>query len=850
MRMRSLWRTLAPATIFAVAAVTVLQLAIPISATSPMGSLAAPIAPAQSTYIPIAPNLVPDRTPMSAGIPPMASSHPGVGALNWYNITPGLIAAQRVYGFTALPPALTGAAISVDPTGFGGSNTVMFGGEMSNGLYSNQTWVLLSAGFEPASWINVTNDTDAPPALAWASMSFNPWIPGMVLFGGAYQNGLVSNETWILNDSTWTWTNYSTIACALFCPGARYTASMVFAADSADNQTILFGGCSDVSCFGSYNDTYGLYAFLGAWVWAPISTSTAPSPRWGAQMAWGGTGAANETWLFGGCEEFVSCSLNDTWEYYSGTWYNVTSYFTIFGITVPSGRTGASFTYDTVNSQFVLTGGFNDTESVIVDTWVMSCFSFCIWSNISSVTPGVATVWGSMASLTPFGEPVLFGGQSFYGGVASNTTWILQPATGFSSSISNSAPEVGQMVDFNSTVSGGALYDIGFAVWFWQPAGGPVTLATDNITRNFSTAGLWYANVTVLDLYSVSYSFTGMLTVGVPAINASASVAATDVGIPVHFVSSVSGSYTPPLNWTWWFGDGTNISGENVTHSFAAAGAYDPMVTLVDNYTTSNRTVHVVVNPDPTATATVGPTNHGVTGQNLTFTPHVLNGTAPFAYSWNFTDGSAPSSSPAPVHAFAAKGNYTVVLQVTDAVGYVTWANVTVHVLTVLSASATSNLTTAVTGASISFSATATGGTGGYTYAWEFGDSSSASNATVTHAFSTQGSYNVHVWVNDSAGHTATAIVSVTITAAPGPGPGGNPSGSSSSIPSWVWIVVVLVVLAAIVGAALMIRGRRKPPEPGPPGPTMSSSSSSPPPGATGGAPPPGATGAPPTPPT
>ncbi len=54
-----------------------------------------------------------------------------------------------------------------------------------------------------------------------------------------------------------------------------------------------------------------------------------------------------------------------------------------------------------------------------------------------------------------------------------------------------------------------------------------------------------------------------------------------------------------------------------------------------------------------------------IIGQSVTFTASVFGGTAPYLYVWNFGDGMTGSGNPAS-HIFQTKGNFTVIVTVTD----------------------------------------------------------------------------------------------------------------------------------------------------------------------------------------
>ncbi len=121
-------------------------------------------------------------------------------------------------------------------------------------------------------------------------------------------------------------------------------------------------------------------------------------------------------------------------------------------------------------------------------------------------------------------------------------------------------------------------------------------------------------------------------------------------------------------------------------------------------------------------------------------------------------------------HSYSAAGNYTVTLTVFDA------NNATVsssHIVTIgaatLTACFTENVTTAPTGASISFNASCSSSSGFITsYSWDFGDSGTGTGVTVSHAYSAVGNYTVTLTVTDSNSLTKTATSTKIITKATG----------------------------------------------------------------------------------
>lgn len=71
---------------------------------------------------------------------------------------------------------------------------------------------------------------------------------------------------------------------------------------------------------------------------------------------------------------------------------------------------------------------------------------------------------------------------------------------------------------------------------------------------------------------------------------------------------------------------------------------------------------------------------HGSVNESIQFTGSAENGNPPYSYHWDFGDGTI-SETQNPIHSYSVKGNYTVVLSVTDAshitINDMTWAVIT-----------------------------------------------------------------------------------------------------------------------------------------------------------------------------
>ena len=193
----------------------------------------------------------------------------------------------------------------------------------------------------------------------------------------------------------------------------------------------------------------------------------------------------------------------------------------------------------------------------------------------------------------------------------------------------------------------------------------------------------------------------------------------------------------------------------------------------------------------PLSASTMASPTTGNAPLNVSFTGSATGGTAPYAYSWNFGDGSATSATQNPTHSYSAAGTYTATLTVTDAASPAHTATST-QTITVsnstspLSAAASGNPTSGQIPLTTNFTGSAGGGTPPYSYSWNFGDSGSSSNTSTaqnpSHTYNNAGSYTATLTVSDSASPAHTATSTVAVTASPvAATPPGAPTGVTAT---------------------------------------------------------------------
>jgi len=351
---------------------------------------------------------------------------------------------------------------------------LMFGGNA--GLPTGYTYAGLGLAGSPNPgflWINLTGLLSiAPPPRYDASMTYDPTLGGVLLFGGQFGGG--ANNTY---GDTWVFTgNISSPHWTLLSPGdhpsPRAGAALMY--DPTDGYDVLFGGYNEPFYYG---DTW---KFAGG-TWTPLRAS-GPFERaygdfvWDTALGYGvlttGDGGAVDLWsfvhgnwtrlspgtplggrlhqtvaynspdgnltFFGGENFSYGSDFYDTWNYTNASLWNQ---LPILG---PSSRAGQAMTYDPVMGFTVLFGGGTDPKGAylndtwIFGTWPASAAPFSVSLAVSpapalhplvqpgqnatvTVTPGGGS-WPYYVSIRLYG-PQHSPGKSIYAG------WVINPVT-------------------------------------------------------------------------------------------------------------------------------------------------------------------------------------------------------------------------------------------------------------------------------------------------------------------------------------------------------------------------------------------------------------------------------------
>ncbi len=324
-------------------------------------------------------------------------------------------------------------------------------------------------------------------------------------------------------------------------------------------------------------------------------------------------------------------------------------------------------------------------------------------------------------------------------------------------------PTAGKPVSFTASGTGGTG-PYSFA-WTFNDGG---SASGSSVSHTFTVKGSYTATVTVTDMNGATASMTHPVVVSAQPLSAdfSFSPATVVVGNPVNFTGSATGG-TPPYSFAWNFGDGSSASGVSVLHSYSVKGSYTVTLIVTDmNGVFARASRAVAVSPQPLAADFTFTPANPTAGKPVSFTATVFGGTSPYAFNWAFGDGQSGTGQN-PTHSFSVKGSYTVSLTVTDMNSASVSATHTIVVSPqTIVVDFVVSPTAPTVGRSATFTATVSGGTSPFVFAWSFGDGSTGSGNPVGHTYNATGPVTVSLNVTDMNGATAASSHSIIVVAA------------------------------------------------------------------------------------
>ncbi|MBI4231850.1 PKD domain-containing protein [Candidatus Peregrinibacteria bacterium] len=259
------------------------------------------------------------------------------------------------------------------------------------------------------------------------------------------------------------------------------------------------------------------------------------------------------------------------------------------------------------------------------------------------------------------------------------------------------------------------------------------------------------------------------------------------VGVNYVFKGDESTSPTGKIEkYEWDFSDNSESkTTKTVSHSFSKEGSYEVTLKVTDEEDNIGETTKIinVGSPKGTPKAKIS-SQPSIQGDSLK-----LTGNAPFSvtfnalgttdsddnivdYEWNFGDGSAKGFGETVNHLFAKQGTYTVILSVTDADENVGKSTMVVEVQPQgINASVSADKIEGNIPLTVNFDASASTYDDGQitSYKWDFGDGTQPKlgAATISHKYTSIGTFNASVEVIGSDNTSTKANITITVREIP-----------------------------------------------------------------------------------
>jgi PGF-pre-PGF domain-containing protein len=611
----------------------------------------------------------------------------------------------------------------------------------------NDVWRSTDNG---ANWDLITS---TPGWLARNGHSSVVLPDGSIVLMGGY-SGVYNNDTWRSNDNGANWTLMNSSAGWL----SRHSFSSVVLPDGS---IVLMGGANG----GDYKNDVWRSTDNGS-TWTEVNPSAGWTARYfhssvvlpdGSIVLMGGGTASpkDDVWRLttaGSSQQNPSHTYTEAGTYqvtlqaYNSEGYNSTIRTDYITVTAPAPV--ADFTSNVTSGAAPLTVNFTDCSENSPTSWFWD-FGDGTNSTDQNPTHTYMDVGAYTVNLTAINS--ISGNDTL-----TRTDYItvaIAPVANFTADVTSGA--VPLTVNFNDmSTNTTALY--------WDFGDG--NASTDqNPIHTYMDVGTYTVNLTAINNISGNDTLTrtDYITVAIaPVANFTADVTSGAVPLTVNFTDWSENS---PTSLVWDFGDGTNSTDQNVTHTYTTAGTFIVNLTATNIGGSNISTQTIITDVVPVANFSADITS-GALPLAVNFTDQSTNTTA---WYWDFGDGNA-SALQNPTHTYMDVGTYTVNLTAINAISGNDTLTRTGYIAVAIApvANFSSNVTSGAVPLSVSF--TDESSNDPISWFWDFGDGANSTVQNPTHTYASAGTYAVSLnSTNVAASNTSTQTDYITAAVTP-----------------------------------------------------------------------------------
>lgn len=224
---------------------------------------------------------------------------------------------------------------------------------------------------------------------------------------------------------------------------------------------------------------------------------------------------------------------------------------------------------------------------------------------------------------------------------------------------------LGSVTTLTATLNVTATY-VGYS---WDLGDGTIisNTTTGTISHTYQAPGLYTVGVTATTSSGLAFAATVVEVDETPAGLTAANSSPTPLGSATAFTATLSSGSN--ATYTWDFGDGSApASGANASYTYPRTGTFTATVTARNAIDTLTASTVVTITDAPISGLAATNSSPTLLGQNTAFTATITGGSN-VAYTWDFGDGSTPTSGITATYIYPSTGSYTATVTATNSLG-------------------------------------------------------------------------------------------------------------------------------------------------------------------------------------